>query len=173
MHRVIDPVGQSRNDFDIFAELSHRLGFAGAYTEGRDEMGWLAHMYERAREAAWGRGYALPPFDEFWQDGIYEFPVARGSGVLFESFRRDPATHRLRTPSGKIEIFSQTIAQFRYDDCPPHPTCSSRSNGWAQRPLADFRCICSRTNRRCGCIASSIARSPAGKRKYPAASRST
>jgi hypothetical protein len=35
---------------------------------------------------------------QFWQDGIYEFPIARESEVLFASFRRDPATHRLRTP---------------------------------------------------------------------------
>ena len=27
MHKIIDPVAQSRNDFDIFAELAQRLGF--------------------------------------------------------------------------------------------------------------------------------------------------
>jgi biotin/methionine sulfoxide reductase len=121
MHQVIDPVGQSRNDFDIFAELSHRLGFGDAYTERRDEIGWLTHMYEHAREAARERGFSPPPFEQFWREGIYEFPVAPRSEALFESFRRDPRTHRLNTPSGKIEIYSQTIAQFRYDDCPAHP----------------------------------------------------
>ena len=41
--------------------------------------------------------------------------------MLFEDFRRDPKSHPLNTPSGKIEIFSSTIASFGYDDCPGHP----------------------------------------------------
>ena len=39
----------------------------------------------------------------------------------FEDFRRDPNAHPLKTPSGRIEIFSSTIAGFGYDDCPGHP----------------------------------------------------
>ncbi|MFT5350604.1 MAG: biotin/methionine sulfoxide reductase, partial [Gammaproteobacteria bacterium] len=35
-------------------------------------------------------------------------------------FRDDPENNRLSTPSGKIEIFSKTIEDFGYDDCPPH-----------------------------------------------------
>ncbi len=33
----------------------------------------------------------------------------------------NPDTYRLRTPSGKIEIFSETIDSFGYEDCPGHP----------------------------------------------------
>ena len=42
--------------------------------------------------------------------------------MLFEDFRRDPQLHPLNTPSGRIEITSETIARFGYDDCPAHPT---------------------------------------------------
>ena len=38
------------------------------------------------------------------------------------AFRDDPDTHSLRTPSGKIEIWSERIASYKYADCPPHPT---------------------------------------------------
>ena len=38
MHRAIDPVGEARNDFDIFRALARRLGYEAAFTEGRDEM---------------------------------------------------------------------------------------------------------------------------------------
>lgn len=122
MRKVVDPVGKSRNDLDIFAELSERLGFAHHYMEGRDEMGWLGHMYERAREIALGRGYSLPPFDRFWDEGIYEFPVPPEYEVFLGAFRHDLIRNPLATPSGKIEIFSETISTFCYDDCPPHPT---------------------------------------------------
>ena len=42
-------------------------------------------------------------------------------GGIVAAFRRDPEAHPLPTPSGKIEIASETIAGFGYDDCPGHP----------------------------------------------------
>ena len=41
--------------------------------------------------------------------------------MAFADFRRDPLSHPLVTPSGRIELFSETIAGFGYDDCPGHP----------------------------------------------------
>ena len=41
---------------------------------------------------------------------------------MFGEFRSDPEKHKLRTPSGKIELYSEKIAGFGYDDCPPHAT---------------------------------------------------
>ena len=122
MHKVIDPVGLARNDFDIFADLADRLGFGALYTDGRNEMEWLRHMYDDASERARRRGFDPPDFDTFWSAGLYEFPEPEHPTVLLADFRNDPNTHRLKTPSGKIEIFSQRIAAFGYDDCPPHPT---------------------------------------------------
>ncbi|MDP6708209.1 MAG: molybdopterin-dependent oxidoreductase, partial [Alphaproteobacteria bacterium] len=52
MHRAIAPVGEARNDRDIFAGLAERLGFAETFTEGRDEMAWLRHLYDVARQQA-------------------------------------------------------------------------------------------------------------------------
>ncbi|MEM5318587.1 molybdopterin-dependent oxidoreductase [Paraburkholderia sp. JHI869] len=124
MHQVIQPVAKSRNDLDVFVELSDRMGFKDAYTEGRSEMEWLRHMYDGARDRAIGLGYAPPDFDAFWAGGSYEFPTEEEylEPVMFADFRNDPKAHPLKTPSGKIEIFSQRIADFSYDDCPPHPT---------------------------------------------------
>ena len=41
---------------------------------------------------------------------------------MFEKFRADPAANKLTTPSGRIELFSEKIAGFGYDNCPPHAT---------------------------------------------------
>ncbi|TCK33387.1 biotin/methionine sulfoxide reductase [Paraburkholderia sp. BL8N3] len=123
MHQVIPPVAQSRNDFDVFAELSERMGFGEAYTEGRDEMGWLRHMYEVACTRAVKLGYLPPDFDTFWETGCYEFPSNEATlePLMFADFRADPQANKLHTPSGRIEIFSKRIAEFGYEDCPPHP----------------------------------------------------
>ncbi|WP_256856605.1 molybdopterin-dependent oxidoreductase [Variovorax sp. KK3] len=122
MKQVIEPVGQARNDFDIMAKLAARLGFGHAYTEGRDEMGWLKHMYEGARARAQALGFEPPPFQDFWDAGSYEFPPPARSKALLGDFRDDPAAHALATPSGRIEIYSNTIAGYGYADCPPHPS---------------------------------------------------
>ena len=41
--------------------------------------------------------------------------------TFWRRFREDPQGHRLSTPSGKIEITSQTLACFGYADAPAHP----------------------------------------------------
>jgi biotin/methionine sulfoxide reductase len=89
--------------------------------EGRDEMGWLTHMFEEARRRAQSLGYSLPAFDEFWAEGVYEFPSIERCEPFLGAFRQDPDKNPLSTRSGKIEIFSHSIAQFGYHDCPPHP----------------------------------------------------
>lgn len=121
MRKAIEPVGGARNDFDIFANLADRLGFAQAYTEGRDEFGWLRHMYDGARASAQKAGFDPPEFDAFWTAGRYEFPAPEVPPGVLVDFRADPNFNRLATPSGKIEIFSRTIANYGYDDCPAHP----------------------------------------------------
>ena len=122
MEKAIDPPGEARNDFDIFAGMAERLGFREAYTEGRDEMGWLRHLYDVARQQNAEARIEMPDFDDFWEQGYFEFPRPDKPVVLFDSFRRDPEAKPLRTPSGKIEIFSETIESFGYEDCPGHAT---------------------------------------------------
>ncbi len=121
MHRAIDPVGDARNDFDIFRALAQRLGYEKAFTEDRDEMGWCQWVYDQVRASATAKGVALPGFQQFWAEGFVELPPPERDYVLFEDFRRDPERHPLKTPSGRIEIVSDAVAGFDYADCPPHP----------------------------------------------------
>jgi biotin/methionine sulfoxide reductase len=122
MHRAIDPVGDARNDYDIFRALARRLGYEQTFTEGRDEMDWCRWVYDTLRAAAEKQGVPLPGFQQFWAEGFVELPPPERDHVLFEEFRSDPDKHPLNTPSRRIEISSETIARFGYDDCPAHPT---------------------------------------------------
>ena len=121
MQQAVPPVGDARNDHEIFAALGERLGTAAAFTEGCDEEGWLRRIYAGFRRRAKNEGIQLPDFDTFWQAGEVELAAEGDHPVLLADFRRDPAANALPTPSGRIEIFSETIAGFEYEDCPPHP----------------------------------------------------
>ncbi len=122
MHQAIQPVALSRNDNAIFTELAERLGFEPAFTEGRDEMGWLRSIYETATtKAKAGHGIDLPDFETFWAQGGVELPQPAEPYTMFGEFRADAAAAPLGTPSGKIELYSEKIAGFGYDDCPGHP----------------------------------------------------
>lgn len=117
MHRLLDPVGESRDDYLIFSELAKRLGFEPDFTEGRDTRAWLAHLYEN-----WRPDPSVPDFETFWREGEIALEGRQEEHVFQAGFRADPVAHPLKTPSGRIELFSSTIAGFGYDDCPGHPT---------------------------------------------------
>jgi len=122
MHKLSEVHGQARNDHDIFAAMADRLDMRDVFTEGRDEMGWIRHMWGITRDNAKRAGRELPDFETFWHGGTLSIPVDNDSSGKLIRQRADPDAHPLRTPSGKIELFSQTIAGFGYDDCPGHPT---------------------------------------------------
>jgi biotin/methionine sulfoxide reductase len=120
MHKAVDPFGESRSDHAIFAQLAGRLGFSQAFTEGRDELAWIKAFYERWRKHAASAGVAMPGFDLFWKDGHVRLPELGSGKVFLKEFRENPDANRLSTPSGKIELFSERVASFRYSDCPGH-----------------------------------------------------
>ena len=66
----------------------------------------------------------MKPFEEFWNENK---PVTFASTpesdmwVRFGDFREDPVLNALGTPSGLIEIYSETIEKMGYDDCKAHP----------------------------------------------------
>ena len=120
MQKAIEPVGQSRTDYEIFSLISKKLGFSDEFTEGRSEKEWLESFYSQFQKSAKELDIKMPNFSEFWSNGFYEFPEDKPKAFLHK-FRSDPERNQLRTPSGKIEIYSSTIDNFEYEDCPGHP----------------------------------------------------
>lgn len=120
MPAVIEPVGESRDDYAIFAALAERLGAGPAFTEGRDAQAWVRHLYDLFLTD----NPEYPGYGEFCQAGFVQhtedYP-GEGHRILFDHFRSDPGRYPLNTPSGRIELFSETIDAFGYDDCPGHP----------------------------------------------------
>lgn len=122
MQAALSPYGQARDDYTIFAGLAARLGGGEEFTEGRDEQGWLRHLWERWARRMEAAGRQCPSFEEFWAAGEQRVDAAEDDRVYLADFRADPVSHPLATPSGRIELYSATIEAFGYDDCPGVPS---------------------------------------------------
>jgi biotin/methionine sulfoxide reductase len=120
MRRAVPPVGQARDDYDIFSDLAERMGVCVEFTERRDSRAWLRELYGNWRESSLRRGHELPHFDEFWAAGQVQLPGLREPEPPLADFVADPAKHPLGTPTGRIELYSETVAGFGYPDCPGH-----------------------------------------------------
>lgn len=93
------PLGQARNDYDIFCGLADRLGFGPRYSEGKDEDAWLRSFVAASD---------VPDYEEFRRTGIHSGADQRRTA--FADFISDPAAHPLGTPSGRVELLSSAYA---------------------------------------------------------------
>jgi biotin/methionine sulfoxide reductase len=60
MHRIAEPFGEAKDDYDVFSGLAQRLGSGDRFTEGRDAREWLKHLYERTSKSLDLQGIAAP-----------------------------------------------------------------------------------------------------------------
>ncbi len=121
MEQAATPQAGVRDDYEILTGIAHHMGVEEAFTEGRTTQDWIRHLYERTQQASAEVAIEIPALEDLRQRRWFEVPPPKDPQVLFRDFRADPDTNALRTPSGKIEIYSETIAGFGYDDCPGHP----------------------------------------------------
>lgn len=121
MQQAVEPVGQARNDYDIFAALGERLGSAKAFTEGRTTDEWVRFAWDQISAKLARKGLEPPSFEDFWEKGYFEMPEPNDNYVMFADFRDDPEMHKLPTPSGRIELFSKAVVEATGGTQPGHP----------------------------------------------------
>ena len=115
------PLGQARDDHDVFADIADRFGQRDAFTEGRSTEGWLRHLWDGASQVAEAHGFTLPEFDAFRASGRFDVPGGEDRRYAFKDFVADPEAHPLATESGKLTLANAHIAQMDLPDCPGHP----------------------------------------------------
>lgn len=130
MKQVVAKQHGAKDDYQIFTDLckAYADGLAEAYTDGgKTEMDWIKEFYEGAASAVNANtalGIQMPSFERWWEKNepteFYETPES-AAYVSFEDFRNDSVLEALGTPSGLIEIYSDTIAAMNYKDCGAHP----------------------------------------------------
>lgn len=144
--RATAPYGEAREELWIFGRLAERLGTD--HDSGLDGIGWLERLYEEWR----GRPGAqvVPPFAEFWRDGGVDLEAPRYADPVFTAFRADPDGHPLQTPSGRIELWSQTIADADLPDVGPHAEWREPGRWWRAPDAAtyDLHLLCNQPSHR-------------------------
>jgi anaerobic dimethyl sulfoxide reductase subunit A len=107
--QAIEPYGECRNDIDICAELAERMGIEN-YNEMSEEE-WLEYLTGSAD---------IHDSEKFKERGFLKYQLERPH-IAFQEQIEDIEGNPFSTPSGKIEIFSQSIADMGKPDVPPIP----------------------------------------------------
>ena len=142
-HKCIEPLGESKSDFQIFHELSKRLGFSAMFSEGVTEFDWCKRLFDATdvpKAVSW---------NAFLRKGYYVVPApkeALRAPVSFRAFAEDrpkdtpeiaplPADYTeqvfkgLQTQSGKIEFVCSSLQRFDPDD-PERPVMTKYIPAW-------------------------------------------
>jgi len=98
--------GECRSSYDVCADIADSFGLRDKFTEGRTHDEWIKYLYEQGRAKA----PEMPTWDEILKQGVYKVECEPAIGL--EDFRKDPIANPLGTPSGKIEIYSETLAKL-------------------------------------------------------------
>ncbi len=121
MSKLVEPYGKAKNDFEIFAGIAKKMGVEEKFTEGRNQEEWQKWIYKETSERAAAANIKIPSYEKFREDKWFKISDPSEPTLMLKDFRENPIKNALTTPSGKIEIFSKTVAEFGYDDCPGHP----------------------------------------------------
>jgi len=115
INKAIEPLGESKSDLDIASELAERLGIQDFRNKSDDE--YLRMFIEQNPET----GKEIPDYETFKREAVHRVRLKEPI-VAFKAQIEDPENHPFETPSGKIEIFSQRLADINDPEkVPPIP----------------------------------------------------
>lgn len=121
MERVYEPKIDAKSDHDILCGLAERLDVLDKFSEHKSVNEWLEQLWNDSQKVAKSEQFDLPSFEAFKNEGVFECPNSSETRIQFSDFIADPDANPLNTPSGKIEIYSDTFAKMDMQDCPPIP----------------------------------------------------
>lgn len=119
----------------MLSEVAKRLGpdVYQTFTEGRSQHEWIKYLHAKTKE----RNPEMPDYEEMKTTGIFKKKCPEEHYVAFRAFRVDPQANPLKTPSGKIEIYSERLAtiadtwELKKDEIiHPLPAYTPGFDGW-------------------------------------------
>ena len=142
-HRCIPPLGESKSDFQIFLELSQRLGFSAMFSEGITELDWCQRLFNATdlpRVTSWKKFlkkgyYVVPAPEEKMRHPVSFRWFAEGRPKDTPEIAPLPADYTekvnegLQTQSGKLEFVCSSLQRFDPDD-PERPVMTKYIPSW-------------------------------------------
>jgi trimethylamine-N-oxide reductase (cytochrome c) len=127
--KCIEPLGESKSDYEIFRLICERLNVEKVFSEGKTDLDWCKQMYHASD---------LPEvisWEDFFEKGYYIVPVTnkapsapalrwfaedrepdeRGWATRLPPFDRND-NKGLQTQSGKVEFVSNSLKRFGHYD---------------------------------------------------------
>ncbi|NTV89752.1 MAG: molybdopterin-dependent oxidoreductase [Clostridiales bacterium] len=121
--KCIEPVGESKSDYNIYAMFAEKFGIGPMFTEGKDELAWIEQYYNATDMPRY------LPFAEFKKKGYFVVPVNPDlkKTVALRWFAEDrekdtpdwgPRLNNqverkgLQTRTGKVEFIASSIKNF-------------------------------------------------------------
>jgi trimethylamine-N-oxide reductase (cytochrome c) len=106
--KAIEPIGESRSDYEAVCEIAKKLNFYDEWTRGKSIEEWVKEGFNKSGwtdlvswEVFSKQGYFCQPLDPNWQEAK---PTS-------EAFYNDPEKNPLQTPTGKVEFYSERLAE--------------------------------------------------------------
>jgi trimethylamine-N-oxide reductase (cytochrome c) len=150
-HKCIEPLGESRPDYQIFQALASRLGLGAYFSEGMTELDWVKRLFDASdlpKHISWKKflkkGYFVVPA---LAEGRRDPPSLRW---FYEGRRKDvPEPHPLpgdygeqylkglQTQSGKFEFECSSLKRFDPDD-PERPPIVRYLPSWEGAQTAEL-----------------------------------
>ena len=114
MGKAVEPLGQALSDYNIGVGIAKALGtdpvsgktYEEIFTDGKTEEGWV--------KAAWdANNFTNMTYAEWQQKGIRtsNTPPSTLPTPQYNTYLANPATAMRGTPSGKIEIYAQSMVE--------------------------------------------------------------
>ena len=102
------PKFERKTLYDSLTLLAAKMGVEEEFTEGKTQEDWIKELYEKTR----AKDPELPTYEEALEMGVYTRKNPKGCTIAMEAFRKDPVANALDTPSGKVEIYSEQLAEI-------------------------------------------------------------
>jgi len=117
--KACEPIGESKSDYETVVEVAKKLGLYDEVTGGKTPEEWVKTVYDTNISG-------FVSWEELREKGYFPFPPAEdweSDPPGLRKFYEDPVANPLKTPSGKLEFYSEMLAKHYPDDQerPPIP----------------------------------------------------